>query len=59
MREANKNAHVPKFVRRVEMVLDKSIINRQELGPQPFLKIVVASPTMVAGCCGTFHLSTL
>ncbi|WOG82089.1 hypothetical protein DCAR_0101250 [Daucus carota subsp. sativus] len=52
MREANKNAHVPKFVRRVEMVLDKSIINRQELGPQPFLKIVVALPTMVAGCCG-------
>ncbi|KAK1371435.1 Dna polymerase delta catalytic subunit [Heracleum sosnowskyi] len=51
MREANRNSNVPKFVRRVEMVLDKSIMDSQQQGPRPFLKIVVALPTMVADCC--------
>lgn len=50
MREANGNSNVPKFVHRVDMVLDKSIMYSQEQGPQPFLRIVVALPTMVADC---------
>lgn len=52
MREANRNSNVPKFVRRIEMVQKKSIMYYQQQGSQPFLKIVVALPTMVASCRG-------
>lgn len=52
MREANRNSNVGKFVRRVEMVQRRSIMYYQQLKSHPFLKIVVALPTMVASCRG-------
>lgn len=55
MREANRNSNVPKFVRRIEMVQKKSIMYYQQQSLQPFLKIVVALPTMVASCRGKFY----
>ncbi|XP_058756521.1 DNA polymerase delta catalytic subunit-like [Vicia villosa] len=52
MREANRNSNVGKFVRRVEMVQRRSIMYYQQIKSHPFLKIVVALPTMVASCRG-------
>ncbi|XP_027905407.1 DNA polymerase delta catalytic subunit [Vigna unguiculata] len=52
MREANRNSNVGKFVRRIEMVQRRSIMYYQQSDSQPFLKIVVALPTMVASCRG-------
>ncbi|XP_031129321.1 DNA polymerase delta catalytic subunit [Ipomoea triloba] len=52
MREANRNNRVPKFVRRIEIVQKRSIMYYQQQGSQPFLKIVVALPTMVTTCRG-------
>ncbi|XP_022843292.1 DNA polymerase delta catalytic subunit [Olea europaea var. sylvestris] len=52
MREANRNSKVPKFVRRIELVQRRSIMYYQQQSSQPFLKIVVALPTMVASCRG-------
>lgn len=52
MRESNKNANVPKFVRHIEMVQKKSIMYYQQQKSQTFLKITVALPTMVASCRG-------
>ncbi|XP_031279112.1 DNA polymerase delta catalytic subunit [Pistacia vera] len=52
MREANKNNRVPQFVRRIEMVQKRSIMYYQQQQSQPFLKIVVALPTVVASCRG-------
>ncbi|KAK2656304.1 hypothetical protein Ddye_009356 [Dipteronia dyeriana] len=52
MRESNKNSKVPQFVRRIEMVQKRSIMYYQQQKSQPFLKIVVALPTMVASCRG-------
>ncbi|GFY91305.1 DNA polymerase delta subunit 1 [Actinidia rufa] len=52
MREVNRNSKVPKLVRRVEMVHRRSIMYYQKLGSQPFLKLVVALPTMVTSCRG-------
>ncbi|KAK3211470.1 hypothetical protein Dsin_016176 [Dipteronia sinensis] len=52
MRESNKNSKVPQFVRRIEMVHKRSIMYYQQQKSQPFLKIVVALPTMVASCRG-------
>ncbi|KAJ9536846.1 hypothetical protein OSB04_029579 [Centaurea solstitialis] len=52
MREANRNNKVPKFILRIELVQKKSIMYYQQHGSQPFLKIVVALPTMVASCRG-------
>ncbi|XP_021675936.2 DNA polymerase delta catalytic subunit isoform X2 [Hevea brasiliensis] len=52
MREMNRNSKVPKFVRRIEMVQKRSIMYYQQQPSHPFLKIVVALPTMVASCRG-------
>ncbi|CAM8920329.1 unnamed protein product [Rhodiola kirilowii] len=52
MKEANRNSKVPRFVRRIEMVRKRSIMYYQQQDSQPFLKIVVALPTMVASCRG-------
>ncbi|CAA0833903.1 DNA polymerase delta catalytic subunit [Striga hermonthica] len=52
MREANRNHNVPKFVRRIELVQRRSIMFYQQQKSQPFLKIVVALPTMVTSCRG-------
>ncbi|KAK8958305.1 DNA polymerase delta catalytic subunit [Platanthera guangdongensis] len=52
MRESNRSSNVPRFVKRVEMVQKKSIMYYQQHETQPFFKIVVALPTMVAGCRG-------
>ncbi|KAJ1401242.1 Ribonuclease H-like superfamily [Sesbania bispinosa] len=52
MREANRNNNVGKFVRRIEMVQRRSIMYYQQSNSHPFLKIVVALPTMVASCRG-------
>lgn len=52
MREANRNSNVGKFVRRIEMVQRRSIMYYQQFNSLPFLKIVVALPTMVASCRG-------
>lgn len=52
MREMNRNNRVPKLVRRIEMVQKRSIMYYQQQGSHPFLKIVVALPTMVASCRG-------
>uniref|UniRef100_A0A1J3F193 DNA polymerase n=2 Tax=Noccaea caerulescens TaxID=107243 RepID=A0A1J3F193_NOCCA len=52
MRESNKNANVPKFVRHIEMVQKRSIMYYQQQKSQAFLKITVALPTMVASCRG-------
>lgn len=52
MKEMNRNSQVPKFVRRIEMVQKRSIMYYQQQPSHPFLKIVVALPTMVASCRG-------
>ncbi|CAH9112554.1 unnamed protein product [Cuscuta epithymum] len=52
MKEANRSNRVPKFVLRIEMVHRKSIMYYQQQSSQPFLKIVVALPTMVTTCRG-------
>ncbi|KAH9310163.1 hypothetical protein KI387_038074 [Taxus chinensis] len=52
MREANRNSKVPKFITKIEMVQKRSIMYYQEQQSRPFLKIVVALPTMVASCRG-------
>jgi len=52
MRETNKNSNVGKFVRRIEIVQRRSIMSYQQYDSQPFLKIVVALPTMIASCRG-------
>ncbi|KNA03069.1 hypothetical protein SOVF_212670 [Spinacia oleracea] len=52
MREANRNTKVPKFVRSIELVRKRSIMYYQEESSHPFLKIVVALPSMVATCRG-------
>ncbi|XP_057550361.1 DNA polymerase delta catalytic subunit isoform X1 [Amaranthus tricolor] len=52
MSEANKNTKVPQFVRRIEMVQKRSIMYYQQQSSHPFLKIVVALPSMVATCRG-------
>lgn len=52
MREANRNSKVQRFVRRIELVQRRNIMYYQQQGSQPFLKIVVALPTMVASCRG-------
>ncbi|XP_042018724.1 DNA polymerase delta catalytic subunit-like [Salvia splendens] len=52
MREANRNSKVPKFVHRIELVQRRSIMYYQQQNAQPFLKIVVALPTMVTSCRG-------
>ncbi|THG23491.1 hypothetical protein TEA_028792 [Camellia sinensis var. sinensis] len=50
MREANRNNRVPKIVRRIEMVQRRSIMYYQQQDSQPFLRIVVALPTMITSC---------
>lgn len=58
MQEANRNSKAPKFIRRIEMVQKRSIMYYQQQDSHPFLKIVVALPTMVASCRGiVFSLS--
>lgn len=52
MRESNRNSNVSRFIRRVELVQKKSIMYYQQHQSQPFLKIVVGLPTMVASCSG-------
>ncbi|PWA70694.1 DNA polymerase delta catalytic subunit [Artemisia annua] len=52
MREDKRNNSVPKCILRVELVQKKSIMYYQQHSSQPFLKIVVALPTMVASCRG-------
>ncbi|XP_047958487.1 DNA polymerase delta catalytic subunit [Salvia hispanica] len=52
MRESNRNSKVPKFVHRIELVQRRSIMYYQQQNAQPFLKIVVALPTMVTSCRG-------
>ncbi|RWR92782.1 DNA polymerase delta catalytic subunit isoform X1 [Cinnamomum micranthum f. kanehirae] len=52
MREANRNSRAPKFVVRIQMMQKRSIMHYQKQKSQPFLKIVVALPTMVASCRG-------
>ncbi|KAM7523503.1 hypothetical protein LguiA_013405 [Lonicera macranthoides] len=53
MRESNRNnSMVPKFVRRIEMVQKRSIMYYQQQSSQPFLKIIVALPTLVSSCRG-------
>lgn len=54
MRELNRNNIVPKCILGIELVRKKSIMYYQQHGIQPFLKIVVALPTMVASCRGKF-----
>ncbi|KAJ8765388.1 hypothetical protein K2173_012085 [Erythroxylum novogranatense] len=50
MREVNRNSKAPKFVLRIELVQKRSIMYYQQQPSYPFLKIVVALPTMVASC---------
>nr|CAD1836873.1 unnamed protein product [Ananas comosus var. bracteatus] len=52
LEESNRSSNVPRFVKRVELVQKKSIMYYQSQQSQPFLKIVVALPTMVASCRG-------
>ncbi|XP_071696476.1 DNA polymerase delta catalytic subunit [Rutidosis leptorrhynchoides] len=52
MREASRSIKVPKSIIRIELVQKKSIMYYQQLSSQPFLKIVVALPSMVATCRG-------
>lgn len=55
MREANRNSKVPKYIRRIELVQRRSIMYYQQQDSQPFLKIVVALPTMVSSCRGMIY----
>lgn len=59
MREANRNSNAPKFVRRIEVVQKRSIMYYQQQASQPFLKIVVALPTMVTSCRGILSVSLI
>lgn len=52
MRESNRNSNVQRFIKRIELVQKKSIMYYQQHQSQPFLKVVVALPTMVASCRG-------
>jgi len=52
MKESNRSSNVPRFVKRVELVQKQTIMHYQTQQSQPFLKIVVALPTMVASCRG-------
>ncbi|KAL7112135.1 hypothetical protein ACP275_05G133300 [Erythranthe tilingii] len=52
MKETNNNYKAPKCIRRIELVQKRSIMYYQQETSQPFLKIVVALPTMVASCRG-------
>ncbi|TVU48426.1 hypothetical protein EJB05_08062, partial [Eragrostis curvula] len=52
MKESNRSSNVPRFVKRVELVQKQTIMHYQPHQSQPFLKIVVALPTMVASCRG-------
>jgi DNA polymerase delta subunit 1 len=55
MKESNRSSNVPRFVKRVELVQKQTIMHYQTHQSQPFLKIVVALPTMVASCRGQWH----
>ncbi|KAK9135052.1 hypothetical protein Syun_014382 [Stephania yunnanensis] len=46
MKEANRNSKAPKFIKRIEMMQKRSIMHYQQQQSHPFLKIVVALPTM-------------
>ncbi|KAM1443501.1 hypothetical protein ACFX2I_039776 [Malus domestica] len=59
MGEVNRNSKVPKFIRRIEMVQKRSIMYYQQQDSEPFLKIVVALPTMVASCRGILEKGIL
>lgn len=48
----NRNNKAPMFIRRVEMVYKRNIMYYQQQDSNPFLKIVVSLPTMVARCRG-------
>ncbi|PUZ44005.1 hypothetical protein GQ55_8G053400 [Panicum hallii var. hallii] len=52
MKESNRSSNVPRFVKRVELLQKQTIMHYQTQQSQPFLKIVVALPTMVASCRG-------
>ncbi|GMH07696.1 hypothetical protein Nepgr_009536 [Nepenthes gracilis] len=52
MKETNRNNKVAQCIRRVELVQKRSIMYYQQQDYRPFLKIVVALPTMVATCRG-------
>lgn len=54
MKEVNRNSKAPNFVRRIELVQKRSIMYYQQQTSQPFLKIVVALPTMVTSCRGNY-----
>ena len=56
MREANRNSNVGKLVCRIELVQRRSIMYYQQSNSHPFLKIVVALPTMVASCRGILDI---
>ncbi|KAM3702707.1 hypothetical protein ACJW31_04G044900 [Castanea mollissima] len=52
MKEVNRNSKVPQYVRRIELLQKRSIMYYQQQTSHPFLKIVVALPTMVTSCRG-------
>ncbi|KAK1264132.1 DNA polymerase delta catalytic subunit [Acorus gramineus] len=52
MRESNRSSNVLRFVKRIEMLHKRSIMYYQQQQSHPFLKVVVALPTMVASCRG-------
>uniref|UniRef100_A0A0D9XPV7 DNA polymerase n=1 Tax=Leersia perrieri TaxID=77586 RepID=A0A0D9XPV7_9ORYZ len=52
MKDSNRSSNVPRFVKRIELVQKQTIMHYQPQQSQPFLKIVVALPTMVASCRG-------
>ncbi|GAB4835573.1 DNA polymerase delta catalytic subunit [Ancistrocladus abbreviatus] len=52
MKETSRNSKVSQCIRRVELVQKRSIMYYQQQKSHPFLKIVVALPTMVATCRG-------
>lgn len=63
MREANRNSKTQNFITKIEIVQKRSVMYYQVQKARSFLKIVVALPTMVAGCRGmkarTFILWTI
>lgn len=50
MKEYNRNSRISQCIRRIELVQKRSIMYYQQQNSCPFLKIVVALPTMVATC---------
>lgn len=52
MREANRNSKSQNFITKIEVVQKRSVMYYQVQKARSFLKIVVALPTMVAGCRG-------